>query len=209
MADKNVVEEVVQNESDADIIEKSLIDVDDNEEVNEDGNPKEKVELDEDGNPKEKSSDEGDIKMPDLGEGVELDYGLFEKMLPVLKDMKATQEQVDQLAKTYLGHVENAAKQHGDKLISKYNEIKDGWKNDTSKHFGADIKQNLAFVGNALKQFGSPELVELFNETGVGNHVEVVKCFSKIGKKFSEDTFVDGNSTINSNPEDVLYKTMK
>ena len=210
MPDDKVVDEVVDDkvvddkvvddkETDADVIEKSLIDVDaDAEETDADKKvADDKVE-----------DDSVEIKMPELGEGVELDYGLFEKMLPVLKGMSATQEQVDELANTYLGHVVEAAKAHGDKMISKYQEIKTGWKNDTQKALGNDIKQNLVFVGNALKQFGSPELVELFNETGVGDHIEVVKAFAKIGKHFSEDSFVDGKSTTEGKTEDVLYPSM-
>ena len=197
--DTVVTTEETGTTTDAEVIEKTLIDV---EADAEETDAEKKVAED---------AEEGEtveIKMPDLGEGVELDYGLFEKMMPVLTKMSATQEQVDELAKTYLGHVTEAAQAHGDKIIEKYQEIKTEWKNETQKTLGNEIKQNLQFVGNALKQFGSPELVELFNETGVGDHIEVVKAFAKIGKHFTEDGFVDGKTTVEGKTEDVLYPSM-
>ena len=197
--DKVVTTEETGTTTDAEVIEKTLIDVDaDAEETDAEKKVAEDAE----------EGETVEIKMPELGEGVELDYGLFEKMLPVLKGMSATQEQVDELANTYLGHVVEAAKAHGDKMISKYQEIKTEWKNETQKTLGNEIKQNLQFVGNALKQFGSPKLVELFNETGVGDNIEVVQCFAKIGKHFTEDNFVDGKTTIEGKTEDVLYPSM-
>ena len=135
--DKVVTTEETGTTTDAEVIEKTLIDV---EADAEETDAEKKVAED---------AEEGEtveIKMPDLGEGVELDYGLFEKMMPVLTKMSATQEQVDELAKTYLGHVTEAAQAHGDKIIEKYQEIKTEWKNETQKTLGNEIKQNLQFV---------------------------------------------------------------
>ncbi len=198
--EENQAEE--SNSSDQEVIEKTLIDTDQEEEE------AEKKDDDADAEGKE---EEGSTKfeMPDLGEGVEFDTALFESMTPVLKEMNATQEQVQKLAEAYLGHVEKAAVIHGEAMIEKYNEIKDGWKTAAQEELGAGIKQDLLQTGNALKKFGSPALIELFNETGIGNHVEVIKAFSKIGKLFTEDNMVDGESKGgDAKAEDVMYPSM-
>jgi hypothetical protein len=44
----------------------------------------------------------------------------------------------------------------------------------------------------ALESFGSPALKELLNNTGLGNHPEVIKAFHKVGKLISEDKMVKG-----------------
>lgn len=137
-----------------------------------------------------------------------LDHGLFNKMLPQFEKAGIKQEDLNEIVKTYADHVQEAAKAHGEKLIEKYKEIKNEWKAETQKELGNEIKQNLMYVGNALKEFGSPKLIELFNETGVGDHIEVVRCFSKIGKHFTEDSMVDGQTKTEGKPEDVLYPSM-
>ena len=202
--DDTETSETQEDQTDADVIEKTLIDTDGKDEGEE---GKEEGESEADAGKKEESSTK--FEMPDLGEGVEFDTTLFETMTPVLEEMGATQEQVNKLAEAYLGHVKTAADIHGKKMIEKYEEIKDGWKKEATEELGANMKQDLVQTGNALKQFGSEKLIELFNETGIGNHVEVVKMLSKVGKHFTEDNFEDGESSgSESKTEDVLYPSM-
>ena len=44
----------------------------------------------------------------------------------------------------------------------------------------------------ALDAFGTPELKDVLNATGFGNHPEVIKAFYKAGKAISADGFVPG-----------------
>lgn len=202
VVDDKIVDDV--KETDADVIEKSLIDVDLDD--SDDSDDEKKLADDKDDN----NSNPEELKMPE-GLGIDdevLDHGLFNKLLPQFKEAGINQDNLNKIVSSYAEHVEEAAKAHGDKLIEKYQEIKNEWKTETQKALGNEVKQNLQYVGNALKQFGTPELVELFNETGVGDHIEVVKAFAKIGKHFTEDNFVDGKSTIEGKTEDVLYPSM-
>lgn len=62
------------------------------------------------------------------------------------------------------------------------------------KEFGGDkLNENLAVAKQALDKFGTPELKQLMNESGLGNHPEVVRFFYRAGKAISEDTVVTGN----------------
>ena len=189
------------SETDQEVIEKTLIDTDKDEDESEDKDDDSDNDAD-----KEESTK---FEMPELGEGVEIDTALFKAVTPVLEEMGATQEQVNKLAETFAGHLKQTAKVHGDAMIEKYNEIKREWSDVTKAEYGAKLKQEQLHVGNALKKFGTTELKELFNETGVGDHIEVFRMLSKIGKYFTEDKMEDGPSAGNeSSAEDVLYPTM-
>ena len=52
---------------------------------------------------------------------------------------------------------------------------------------GAQYEQNRLIAQKAVTQFGSPELVKFLNESGLGNHPEVVRAFWKVGKALAED----------------------
>lgn len=73
---------------------------------------------------------------------------------------------------------------------------------------GANLAQNLAVAKKALDQFGSPELVQLLNATGIGNNVHVIRAFLKAGQAISEDRFVKGSAASPRDPARVLYPNM-
>lgn len=61
----------------------------------------------------------------------------------------------------------------------------------TDKEFGGEkLTENLAVAKKALDQFGSPELRTLLNESGLGNHPEMIRVLYRAGKAISEDRFV-------------------
>lgn len=63
------------------------------------------------------------------------------------------------------------------------------------KEFGGDkLEENLALVKKARDQFASPELRAMLDETGLGNHPEVVRFFYRAGKAISGDSFVGGRA---------------
>lgn len=69
------------------------------------------------------------------------------------------------------------------------------WATDTKadKEIGGDkLDENLAVARKTLDTFGSPELKTLLNESGLGNHPELIRLLTKAGKAISEDSFVGG-----------------
>lgn len=59
------------------------------------------------------------------------------------------------------------------------------------KEFGGDkLSENLAVAKKALDAFGSPELREFLNTSGLGNNPEIIRAFYRAGKAISEDRFV-------------------
>jgi hypothetical protein len=70
------------------------------------------------------------------------------------------------------------------------NAVKAQWLNDskTDKEFGGDaFEPNLAIAKKAIGAFASEGLTQMLNETGLGNHPEVIRFFYQVGKKISED----------------------
>jgi hypothetical protein len=61
------------------------------------------------------------------------------------------------------------------------------------KEFGGEkLQENLGFAKRAMDAYATQELKALLNDTGLGNHPEVIRFFVKAGKAISEDTVVTG-----------------
>lgn len=65
----------------------------------------------------------------------------------------------------------------------------------TDKEFGGDkLAENLGTAKKALDALATPELRTLLEESGLGNHPEVIRVFYRAGKAISEDRFVAGQA---------------
>ena len=59
--------------------------------------------------------------------------------------------------------------------------------------FGGDkLEESVAVARKAIDTFGTPELKALLNQTGIGNHPEVIRAFLRAGKALGDDTIVTG-----------------
>lgn len=144
-----------------------------------------------------------DFKLPD---GVKLDATEVTDLQTYAKTHNLTQEQAQAL-------VDRTLKTRGDteaSVIAKQQEavkqLATDWKTQTQadKEIGGDnLTATLATAVKARDAFGSPELIRILNDSGMGNHPEVVRFFAKVGKAMSEDKFVQGsaNSGTAANPE--------
>ena len=71
------------------------------------------------------------------------------------------------------------------------------WANDSksdSEFGGEALSDNIGVAKTALDTFGTDALKSLLQETGLGNHPEVIRFMYRAGKAISEDGYV-GNST--------------
>ena len=78
---------------------------------------------------------------------------------------------------------------------------------------GAKWDATVADAKKAITQLGSPSLKALLNQTGLGNHKDVIAFFAKAGRTLSEDRLPKGASAAGEVPEVVpvenkLYTTM-
>mgnify|MGYP003629858173 CR=1 FL=1 len=75
------------------------------------------------------------------------------------------------------------------------------------KEFGGEmLAENLSVAKKALDAFGTPELGELLNQSGLGNHPEVIRMMYRAGKAISGDSYVgpsSGSGQGKSKPNDM------
>lgn len=68
------------------------------------------------------------------------------------------------------------------------------------KEFGGEkLQENLSLAKKAMDAFATPELRVLLNESGLGNHPEVIRVFVRAGKAISEDRLVTGAQGAQTN----------
>ena len=71
---------------------------------------------------------------------------------------------------------------------------------------GANLTKNVEMAKRVMDTFASPELKKLLNDTGLGNHPELVKVFAKVGAKMSEDSFIPGGGSSQLTEKSVADK---
>jgi hypothetical protein len=141
-------------------------------------------------------------------EGMELDQSLVDAATPVFQELGLTQEQADKLVGVYADRLQaqaqDAEQAFSDQLESWATELK----ND--KDFGGDkFEENAAIARSAIDKFGSDELRELLDSTGVGNHPAMVRFAHAIGRLVSEDQpGVGSKSGSTSSREERMYPDM-
>ena len=129
-----------------------------------------------------------EVKLP---EGVELDTATLDLFSPIFKELGITNEGAQKLVDAYVPLIQSTVDKQRKESQNDFKTIVSGWHADTMKELGPNAKQDLAACGKVLNKFGSKELREMMQETGVGNHKELVKFMARIGKTISEDAVVD------------------
>ena len=138
------------------------------------------------------------------GEGVELDTEALKDFEPVARDLNLTNEQAQKLVDAYPKILAGVQQRQAEA----WQKQTEGWAETVKadKEIGGDkLTANLSAAQRALDQFGTPELKEYLNATGLGNHPDLVKTFVKIGKAMSEDGMVDGSNQGQRSAADVIY----
>lgn len=168
-----------------------------------DAAPETKPNADAKPDPKDEGKPEGapeayDFKAP---EGIELDAGVMDAFSAAAKELNlpqdAAQKMVDKVAPIWAQQQQTA-----------FEGIKAEWA-DASRadpEFGGDkLNENLAVAKSALEKYGTPELLQLFESSGLGNHPEVIRFLYRTGKTTTEDNFVVGGNT-NSNAQSTAQR---
>lgn len=72
---------------------------------------------------------------------------------------------------------------------------------------GEKFEANLAVANKAFETFGDPELKELLDTSGLGDHPALVRWAFKVGSAISEDAVIVGRQgdNIAKSPEQILF----
>ena len=77
--------------------------------------------------------------------------------------------------------------------------VRTGWleSSRTDKEFGGDkLQENLSAAKRALDSYAAPEFRKLLDDTGLGNHPEVIRMLVRVGKGMNEDSYVAGGAAF-------------
>lgn len=118
-----------------------------------------------------------------------LDDGALTRIAEYAKKRGLTNEQAQELVE-----FENQALQkfHQDQ-VEQLKTKSEQWKATLlqDKEFGGEaFKANAEIAKRAVQKFATPEFIKTLDETGLGNHPELVKMFYRIGKAMANDSFV-------------------
>lgn len=137
-------------------------------------------------------------------EGVDLDTEALKDFEPVARELNLTNEQAQKLVDAYPKILAGVQQRQAEAWQAQTEEWAATVKAD--KEIGGDkLTANLGVAQRALDTFGTPELKEYLNGTGLGNHPELVKAFIKVGKAMSEDGMVTGKESGQRSAAEVLY----
>lgn len=125
-------------------------------------------------------------------EGVKLDEGVIGEFETVAKELGLSQDAAQKL-------VEKIAPKMAERTAAAQAEAFTAFRADlvnqvkTDKELGGEkLSENLAVAKKALDSLGTPALRTLLEQSGLGDHPEVIRMFYKAGKAISEDGFVPG-----------------
>ncbi len=66
--------------------------------------------------------------------------------------------------------------------------------NALQQEWGDQFNHNLEMARRAFMNFATPEAVKVIEETGMGNHPELLKVFARIGEVLAEDSVLPGTN---------------
>lgn len=133
-----------------------------------------------------------DFTAPD---GIELDTVVLEDFKATAKELNLPQEAAQRVVDLGVALIQKATEQNAAAIA----EVQQGWiqASKADPEFGgAKLNESLGLTRKALDKVGSPELVTLLNDSGLGNHPEIIRVLAKVGKLFSEDGLVTGSGDV-------------
>lgn len=139
-----------------------------------------------------------EFKMPD---GVEADEKTLTEFTKFAKELKLSPENAQKLVDLRSAAVVAAKEQHAATVQGWADEVK------ADKVLGGDkLPESLAIAKKAI-DLGPPELKELLEQSGMGNHPAVFKWAHAVGKALSEDSFKTGTTVpvVEKSTASVLY----
>lgn len=139
-----------------------------------------------------------------LPEGQELDTDMVEKFKPLFQEANLPQEAAQKLVSQYAEFLPAIAEKVQAKVLeqvqAEFAQKSEQFAESTKKDpeiGGVKLTESVALCGRAIDAFCStPQEAQAFkaamNEMGVGNHPEIVRFLTRVGKSVSEGTFVRG-----------------
>ena len=136
------------------------------------------------------AADGYELRRPELPDGLSYDEAFEKAALPIAHKLGLTPAQVQGLLDFYAGYQGEAlqAAAHG----RRQEETQAAGL--LSQEWGRAYDAKVAQAARAARHFGGQSLIDFLNASGMGNNVELVRAFAKIGALMSEDTLKVGKA---------------
>lgn len=123
-----------------------------------------------------------EFKMP---EGIKLDETAETDFKALAKELDLNQDKAQRLVDL----AADMRKRDAEAILNVRQEWLDQSKAD--KGFGGDkLNENLAIAKRGLEAYGSPELKSFLDQSGLGNHPEIIRLLVNAGKSVAEDKVI-------------------
>jgi hypothetical protein len=135
-----------------------------------------------------------------LPEGFEAQPELSTKFLEILNGDLSPKDRADALLALH-GETLTAASEAGSKA---WDDMQTQWKDEVKSDpdiGGAKLQPALTNIGKLLDEFGDDQLKPLFDTTGAGNNVHMIKFLNKIAGVLTEGNFFKAGSPSGNDPD--------
>lgn len=110
----------------------------------------------------------------------------FKGFTEAAKSVGLSQENAQKMFTAMYGEADNYVRRRTQEFAAQWAE-----QSKADPEFGgANFNQNMGQIAAAYRQFATPELKQLLDASGLGNHPEVMRLFYRVGKALSQDTGV-------------------
>lgn len=161
----------------------------------------EKVEVKAEEKVEEKAPEKYDLKIP---ENSRLSPKSLERIADYAKKQGLTNEKAQGLVEL---EAQAKAEFESNQAVE-LDQLRNAWVSQvkSDQEIGGDnFNQSIEHAKRAIKQFGTDSFIQGLNETGYGDHPEVVRLFARIGKLLGDDKIVHSNNYSGKKMEDAFY----
>lgn len=142
-----------------------------------------------------------------LPEGVVLDDEAMKEFDPIARELELDNPKAQKIVDIYTKLKQAEATKHA----ADWSNTLKGWREQISNDEeigGTTMPANIKAAQSVVARFGNDALRQYLNESGMGDHPEIVRLFVKVGKAMAPDTIHTGSGTETPSTERLLYPTM-
>lgn len=112
-------------------------------------------------------------------EGAEVDESIRDEFLQLSNEAKLSKEAVNAL----VGLQTKIQQQAAEKLSEAWNTTQTQWRDEAKTLMGEALDPALGKIRQLVDEYGTPNVMEVFNLTGAGNNPHIIQFLSKVAEK--------------------------
>lgn len=142
-------------------------------------------------------------------EGYDVNEEALEEFAEFAHTRNMTQSQAQEVLDYYSKNVEKLQASQAEAWEKTRNDWVSTAKQD-QEFGGQQFNENMKHVATAVQKFGTPELKQVLNDSGLGDNPELIRFFYRVGKLAGEGEFHTGSggSAGERDPAKTLYPEM-